>query len=164
MPAENGDIDVFKKIKEESTENYYRIGEVHCPYLNKNISFNRKGIEHISMKDWNRARLISDQYLRFKFLKFVQQIINSSHTLQEYNTKKSFERTRVNARWEYRAVETRYYGFVAILKNVRIKIVVKDINQKQPYFWSVIPFWKQKNDPFTGSLQKVFCDGDLETQ
>ena len=58
--------------------------------------------------------------------------------------------------------EVVYYGFVAIVNKVKIKIIVKKIENNQPYFWSVIPFWKNRKDPICEQTKKVFHEGDLE--
>lgn len=134
------DMEGFNKIKRIEEENYKKIGDIFCPYLKSPIAFNRKGLEHITMKGWKKSRPVSDQFMRIKFLKWAPIIVGKSHTLQEFQEKRSFERQKINSRWEYRATDTKYYGFVAILKKIRVKIVVKEIVGGKPYFWSVIPF------------------------
>jgi hypothetical protein len=59
---------LFEKIKKEAEENYGKINKIFCPALNREVLFNSKGLNHIKMKDWNKARLQDDQYLRLKFL------------------------------------------------------------------------------------------------
>ena len=71
----------FDNIKKEAEESYKKIDEVYCPYFQKNISFNIKGLNHIKFKSWNRTRLIKDQYLRLKFLYLAPEVIKKSHTL-----------------------------------------------------------------------------------
>lgn len=37
-----------------------------------------------------------------------------------------------------------YYEFIAILEErIRVRVIVKKIGEAPPYFWSIIPFWKQ---------------------
>lgn len=158
------DLQIFNQVKNKGLEKYEKFDKILCPYLKKYVVFNRKGLEHISTKQWNRARLSSDQFLRYKFIHLAPIIISRSQTLQEYEEKMSFERVRINSRWEKRAVNTKYYGFVAILQTVRIKIVVKAIDDNEPYFWSIIPFWKQEKSPINGAVKRVFNNGDLEDQ
>ncbi len=157
-------IQKFEILKEEAEKSYRSIGEVYCPYLKKAVKFNAKGLDHIKLKQWNKARLISDQYLRLKFLKLTPLVIKNSHTVQEFHEKNSLERQSVNSRWERKMVLVKYYGFVAILNNARIKVIVKEISGGLPFFWSVIPFWKTKNDPLVGQVKHVFYEGDLENQ
>lgn len=86
------DIEKFNKIKEKEEEIYKKLEGVYCPYLNKKVAFNRKGLEHITMKEWNKSRLVSDQYMRIKLLKFAPIVISKYATLQECEEKRSFER------------------------------------------------------------------------
>jgi hypothetical protein len=158
------DKNIFGRIKKEAENNYRKIGSIYCPYLKDDVSFNNKGLDHIKLKEWDKARLLSDQYLRLKFLKLVPLIIKDSHTLQEYSEQRRLERQKINSRWEKRLVTVRYYGFVAIVKEIKIKVIVKEIEGGKPFFWSVIPFWKREKDPLLRQTKKVFCDGDLENQ
>lgn len=154
----------FEEVKQTAEAHYHSIGEVFCPYFDKPVGFNAKGLDHIKMKEWNKTRIMSDQYLRLKFLQLAPVIIGKTSTLQEFNEKNNFERVQINSRWERRVVMVRYYGFVAIVGKLRVKIIVKQVENGRPYFWSIIPFWKIKSDPVSGELKKIFHDGDLENQ
>jgi len=157
-------VEQFQRVKQEA-ENYYKtVNAVFCPYLKSKINFNAKGLDHIKMKSWNKSRLVSDQYLRLKFLKLVQEVLKNSGTLQEFHETKNFERIKDTGRWQSIMKPVVYYGFVAILNNVKIKIIVKRVEGGQPYFWSVIPFWKTQRDEIFQKMKKVFHEGDLETQ
>lgn len=160
------DLEKFKQIKKETETKYKEIGEIFCPFLNRKVSFNVLGLDHIKFKGWNKTRLVSDQYLRLKFvIKFAPFILSNSNTLQEYSEKRSFERIQRNSRWQAEMVPVKYYGFISIINyNIRIKIVVKEVGGGHPFFWTIIPFWKQTNDPITKEIKKVFHEGDLETQ
>ena len=157
-------VEQFQRVKQEA-ENYYKtVNAVFCPYLKSKINFNAKGLDHIKMKSWNKSRLVSDQYLRLKFLKLVQEVLKNFGTLQEFRETKNFERIKDTGRWQSIMKPVVYYGFVAILNNVKIKIIVKRVEGGQPYFWSVIPFWKTQRDEIFQKMKKVFHEGDLETQ
>lgn len=153
----------FEKIKEEAEKLYKAIDFVECPFLKRKVRFNSKGLDHIKFKAWNKTRLISDQYLRLKFLKVAPEIIKKVATLQEFVDKNSFERVKVNSRWSRKLVPVKYYGFVAILNyKLKVKIVVKEVCGYDPYFWSIMPFWKTKKDFISNEIKKVFHEGDLE--
>ncbi len=162
----------FNQVKKCAEEQYKKINRIFCPFLNRNVNFNAKGLDHIKFKEWNKARLISEQYLRLKFLKLAPLIIEKASTLQEFSKTKIFERKKVGTghcpvpkRWERILTPVKYYGFVAIVNfKVKIKIIVKEVEGGQPFFWSVIPFWKTKKDPITKQTKKVFHEGDLEKQ
>ncbi|MDR3583527.1 MAG: hypothetical protein P4L62_04170 [Candidatus Pacebacteria bacterium] len=154
----------FLKVKEEA-ENYYKtIGQIHCPYLGGKISFNTKGLEHLKFKNKNKARIKSDQYIRLKLLKLAPHILEKSNTLQEFYETRKFEQQKINSRWEYKMVEVSYYGFVAIINGARIKIIVKEIEGGNKFFWSLIPFWKnnQKNSGNKFNNKKILHAGNME--
>jgi len=133
-------LEQFERIKQEAEDYYKTVNAVFCPYLKSKVNFNAKGLDHIKMKSWNKARLISDQYLRLKFFKLVPEVLKVAGTLQEFHETKNFERIKDTGRWQSIMKPVVYYGFVAVINNVKINIIVKRIEGGQPYFWSVIPF------------------------
>lgn len=137
---------IFNKTKEEGEKFYKNIKNIYCPYLKAPVSFNAKGLSHIKMKKRNKSRSKCDQYLRLKFLKLTPYILKKSGTLQEFNKKENIK----------------YFGFVAIINNVRLKII-KQENYNNPYFWSIIPFWKKEKDEISQKIKKVFHEGDLQS-
>lgn len=149
----------FKEIKKDSIRFYKSLGKIKCPYFPDEISFNSKGMQHLKFKAWNKTRSIIDQYMRFKLLKYAPEVIKKSHTLQEICTKKNFEKVQVNSRWETKAIVVNYYGFIAILDEIRIKVIVKEVGLGEKYFWSIIPCWKQDK---TVLNKKILHEGDLE--
>lgn len=149
----------FEKTKKGSIEFYKTIDKVKCPYFSESVSFNTKGIQHLKFKAWNKTRSTEDQYMRLRLLKYAPDIIKKSHTLQELCEKKSVERIQVNSRWENRVVVVTYYGFVAIVDEIRIKIIVKETEGGEKYFWSIIPCWKQDKSALN---KKILHEGDLE--
>jgi len=150
----------FNKMKKESIKFYNDISKIKCPYFqNEKIVFNNKGMKHLKFKSWNKTRSIKDQYMRLKLLKYAPEIIKKSHTLQELCEKKSFERIQINSRWEQRMLGITYYGFVAIIDEVRIKVIIKETEGGKKYFWSIIPCWKQDKPVLD---KKILHEGDLE--
>lgn len=158
----------FNLAKEEAEEFYKGIGMVHCPYLNDRVSFNTKGLEHLKFKEKNKARLLVDQYMRLRLLKLAPSIINQSNTIQEFYETWRMEKQNINSDWQSRRVLVKYYGFIAIVNGARIKIIVKEIQGGNKYFWSLIPFWKshQKGSGNIGDSafgnKKILHAGDLE--
>ena len=132
----------FDKLKEKSEEFYKTLGEIYCPYFKEKIIFNAKGLEHLKFKSKNHARSRGDQYIRLKLLYLAPEIIKLSHTIQGISERKVFELNRSNHRNEKNLVNVIYYEFVAILENVRVRVVLKKIDETQKYFWSIIPHWK----------------------
>lgn len=151
------DQDKFLEVKSKAESFYKTIGSVYCPYFKEKINFNAKGLDHIKMKSWNRARTQVDQFMRLKLIFLAPKLIKNSHTLQDYLMSQTFERKKINSRWEKILTTVEYFGFIAIVKGVRIKIIVKQIFGGEKYFWSIIPFWRMSKK----SHKKLF-DGNLE--
>ncbi len=116
-------------------------------------------MQHLKFKAWNKTRSIQDQYMRFKLLKYAPEVVKKSHTLQEICTKKNLEKVQTNSRWETKAIVVNYYGFIAILDEIRIKAIVKEVGSGEKYFWSIIPCWKQDISILN---KKILHEGDLE--
>ena len=133
----------FNETKQKTEELYKSLGEVYCLYLKEKISFNSRGLEHLKFKRKNIARPIHDQFIRFKLFNFAPQILNLSHTLQGLAHRMNFEWIPVNSRTENTLKPVIYYEFISILEEKRMRVVIKQIDAGQKFFWSIIPFWKQ---------------------
>jgi hypothetical protein len=147
----------FEQAKQEAESMYAKIGEVQCPYLGAKVAFNAKGLDHLKMKRWNHARSRSDQYVRLKLLHLAPEIIKKSHTLQGLDEGKKFERIKVHSRWEEKMIFVQYFEFIAVIKNRRMRIIVKKVDDGPYYFWSIVPYWKQ------GEFRRKMFEGDPET-
>ena len=121
---------------------YDSICAVYCPYFKEEVVFNAKGFEHIRFKRRNKAREEKDQYMRFRLIELAPRILAASHTLQGVLERKDFELERSHNRWDTILRNVSYYEFVAVLKEVRVRIVVKQVEGGPKYFWSIIPFWR----------------------
>ena len=136
----------FKKTKEDAERYYKNVQSISCPYFGCKVIFNAKGLEHIKFKGRRKARSQKDQYIRLRLISLAPKIIESSHTLQGISETKHFEYKKVNSRWENILQDVVYYEFIAVVKRVRIRIIVKQVENGQKHFWSIIPFWKDKNN------------------
>ena len=147
----------FIELRTRVETEYKGIGDVKCPYLNAVVAFNAKGLDHLKFKSWSKARNRSDQFIRLKLLHLATEVLKKSHSLQGLEEGNKFERVKVNSRWENKMMFVRYYEFIAVINNCRIRVIVKQIDATQPYFWSIIPFWKQ------GRLGRKLFSGDPES-
>jgi len=80
--------------------------------------------------------------MRFKLLHLAPDVIRNSKTLQGIWETKSFEKIRVHGRTDIILKDVEYYEFVAVTEDVRVKVIVKQIEEGKRYFWSIIPYWK----------------------
>ncbi len=153
----------FQKVKNEAKVYYDVLAPVHCPYLKKDVQFNKYGFEHILSKSWNCGRSRLEQYIRLRLLPKIVEIIKFSHTLQEYDERPMMIRQKINSRWEKRPKIVRYYVFIAVIVSigVRFKVVVKEVEGGLPFFWSIYPSWRKENNG-NGGMKKIFYSGNLE--
>ena len=134
----------FNFVKITAKELYKEVIKVNCPYFNEDVAFNHKGWGHLMYKNYNFPRPVADQYARLKLLRLVPQVVGNSHTLQGIRKTKEFRKIktdRTNNKWIKVAKQVNFYEFIAILEDVRLKVVVKEDLGKGKYFWSVIPFF-----------------------
>lgn len=137
----NFNQDEFEKVKDDAEKLYETIGLIYCPYFAEKISFNAKGLRHLKFKSDQQARAQKDQYPRLKLLRLAPQVLNKSHTLQGIWETKQFERNKENSQWKYIMKEVIFYEFIAVLENVRVKVIIKEVVGGEKHFWSIIPYW-----------------------
>jgi hypothetical protein len=60
-----------------------------------------------------------------------------------------------------------YFEFVAVVGKLRIKVIVKQIDGGQLFFWSIIPFWRMEDlasvEGERPKRRRLLYDGDPET-
>ena len=132
----------FEKVKAEADTFYETIKEVHCPYFQGKVVFNVKGLKHIKFKTDQQARLRGDQYARLKLVHLAPEVLKLSRTVQGISEERKLEPEKTNSRWEHVVKVVKHYEFIAVLKDLRVKVIVKEVGGGQKYFWSVMPFWK----------------------
>jgi hypothetical protein len=150
----------FGEIKEKAEEIYKIIGEVYCPYFQEKISFNAQGLEHLKFKQREKARPEQDQYMRFKLIHLAPEILKLSHTIQGILETKKLERIRVNSRTDILLKPVAYFEFIAVIKRNRVKVVIKQIDGGQKFFWSIIPFWGMNKDTMNRLLHSGIPEED----
>lgn len=137
----NDDVENFDEIVANGEEMYKKFSVIRCPYFESEVHFNAQGLEHLKFKRRIQARSRHDQYMRFKLLYLAPEVLRLSRTVQGIWETKHFERIRVHSRTETVLKNVIYYEFIAVLKKIRIKVVVKQVDGGQIFFWSIIPFW-----------------------
>jgi len=149
--------------KKETEKIYRSISKIFCPYLKVNVHFNLLGFEHLLKKSWNRGRSTLEQYTRLKLFLAVPKILSICHTLQEYDEREILVREKTNSNWLLRKKKVYYFVFIALLReqNVRFKIVVKQIEGGEKFFWSIYPSWSTKLDK-SGNYHRHLYFGNLE--
>lgn len=150
----------FEETRMKGEDTYKSIGEVYCPYFKEKISFNSEGLEHLRFKKREVPRLMQDQYIRLKLIHLAPKVLELSHTIQGIQETKRFERIRINSRTDTLLKPVNYFQFIAVIKRNRVKIVVKQIDYGNKFFWSIIPFWGMNIDTMT----RLLHDGTPEEE
>lgn len=151
------DISNFALVKERGELFYQTIGQVYGPYFKEKISFNAQGLEHLKFKARGKARNLEDQYMRFKLIALAPKILGVSGTLQGLLQTNVFERVKVHHRTDTILRPVSYYEFIAIMEQVRVKILVKQVEDGEKFFWSIIPFWGTNSK----TKERTFHDKDF---
>ena len=133
-------------------EKYNAIQRVYCPYFKEHIYYTRTGLEHLKFKNKFKARTEKDLRFRTMLLPISVEIIAQSHTLQGKICRRGFEERYVNNRKEIALTDVTYYEFLAIINERRAKVVIKQIENGNKIFLSVIPVFKQKMPPETSDI------------
>lgn len=148
----------FEEISKKADEFYASIGEVYCPYFKAKIAFNVKGLKHLRFKSDQVARPRTEQYARLKLAHLAPEVLQLSHTVQGIWQTRKLEMQKTNSRWEHQLKETTFYEFIAVLRNVRVKVIVKEVQGGEKHFWSVIPYWRVD----TENSRRILHSGDPE--
>ncbi len=148
----------FEEIRIKAENFYKNLGPVYCPYFKEKITFNAKGLRHIKFKSDEQARSHKDQYSRLKLLHLAPEVLNKSHTLQGIWETKRFEIEKTNTRWERTVKSVIFYEFIAVIENIRIKVIVKEVRGGEKHFWSIIPYWGIDKE----NSKRVLHTGNLE--
>lgn len=149
---ERSAINNFEEIKIKGETLYKGFGETYCPYFKERIVFNTQGLEHLKFKRREKARSEEDQYMRFKLIHLAPQVLSASHTIQGILQTKKFERIRMHNRTDTLLKPVDYYEFIAVINRNRVKVIVKQVDNGEKMFWSLIPFWGTNKETRTRLL------------
>jgi len=148
----------FEEIKNKGETFYKTIGEVYCPYFKEKISFNAKGLGHLKFKNIKKARPEKDQFMRLRLIHLAPEILKTAHNVQGIFETKKFERIRIHSRTDTVLKPVSYFEFIAVIKRNRVRIIIKQIENGQKFFWSIIPFWRMNKETMT----RILHDGEPE--
>lgn len=148
----------FEEARTRGESIYSANKEIFCPYFQEKIFFNSKGLEHLKFRRHGKARSHHDQYMRFKVLYLAPKIIGMTRTLQGLSKLQTFERVRLHSRVETKLTPTIYYEFIAIIDDLRVKVIIKQIDNGEKFFWSIVPYWKVDHN----DNSRLFSTSDAE--
>lgn len=135
--------DEYAKIRDNAVNIYKRQNKIFCPYFDENIVLGAEGFNHLIYKN-KSERSKDEQIMRFKLLKKAIELISLTNTDQDF-----FESIMKIKKKRYKKVievseNICYYGFIGIIDNFRIKVVIRKVGNGNKHFWSVIPAWNTR--------------------
>lgn len=135
-------LENFEEVRIKGEDFYKTLEDIYCPYFKEKVSFSAQGLEHLKFKQPRKARPQQDQYMRLKLIHLAPVVLKLSATLQGIWETKNFERVRIHSRTDTILKTVTYYEFVAVIEKIRVKIVIKQIDNGEKFFWSIIPYWR----------------------
>jgi hypothetical protein len=151
----------YQKQRSGASELYHKIRSVRSPVLNNDqVHFTAEGFNHIIYKSDRTERNRNVQMMRFKLLSRAAELIGISTTYQEYDEAIKTVRKKKRKKIVNEPATVKYWGLVAIIKTIRVKVIIRQIGNGQKHFWSLIPAWKKCHYKESSFISNAF--GDLE--
>ncbi len=124
-----------KKEISNIKEIYDNLSDMQCPYFKEKIFFNNKGFRHLFYKSGNRKRSNDEISARSAMLATAHGVLAITTTVQE-------REIRVSQEEDLQVSNIYFYGFIAIVDDFKLKIVIKRDGEKgKLHFYSVIPHY-----------------------
>lgn len=150
----------YLEIKNITKSHYDKIGKRRSPLFKEFVYFNSEGFNHLVYKSNRTERDKSVQIMKFKLLNKAIKLVELSTTVQEYDERMITVVQKMKKKRKNTSKIAKYWGVVAIIKEVKIKVIIRQVGNGQKHFWSVIPAWKKYNHENL-KIIKTYC-GDLK--
>lgn len=138
----NGRIESYNDIRASAAQKYATFGKAQCPALgNAEVHFTSTGFNHLIYSSSRKMREKSEQIRRFDLLDRAYFVISESTTFQEYDEQMHYKKVNRRGRYIEEPTMIRCWGLVAVVRGLRIKVVIKQEGNGKKEFLSVIPAW-----------------------
>ena len=134
----------YEKIRQEASDLYKTFGSVDSPALGQKINFTSLGFNHLIYSSPKKMRDKRAQILRFDMLEKAKFILETSTTFQEYDEEIINKKVNRHGYWVPMNVVVRCWGFIAIVRKFRVKVVITQEGNGAINFLSVAPAWFTK--------------------
>ena len=134
----------YERIRQGAAELYGTFNPVECPALGQKINFTSEGFNHLVYSSPKKMRDKRAQILRFDMLPKAKFILETSTTYQEYDEEIVNKKVNRRGYWVATNVLIRCWGFIAIVRKFRVKVVVTQEGNGAINFLSVAPAWFTK--------------------
>ncbi len=128
----------YEQLKLKAKKAYSKIGRIHSPALNDEyVAFTNKGFTHLIRKGRN-PRPRSEQAKRFLLIPYAEQIIKNPKATILYRSNETKYYINRHGQKILTTSTARFWTFVDIIKDTKIKVVVRQLNQGQKHFFSIM--------------------------
>jgi len=134
----------YEQIRKNAAKLYGTFGTIECPALGQSVHFTSEGFNHLVYQAPKKERDKRAQILRFDMLEKAKFILEVSTTYQEYDEEILYKKVNRRGFWVPMNVVVRSWGFVAIVRKFRVKVVVTQEGNGAIEFLSVAPAWFTK--------------------
>ena len=136
----------FEELKKRVKAYYDSIGEIHCPYFQGTVKLTSDGFSHLVAKGTQKKkeRSQAEQSMRLRLVKWAVRILRVTTTVQEFEINHAFIESLHHNRVEHILKPVKYWGFIAIVEGMKIKVIVRQSGESDRVFWSVMPNWKTR--------------------
>ncbi len=131
----------YNSIKHTSQEYYETLTSIFCPALKSDIHFSSHGFNHLIYKKDRSERDRGSQIMRFKLISRAFELIKITTTIQEYEESYKDITIKKNKKKTKATKLVIYWGIIAIIRDRKIKVILRKIGNGNIHFWSVIPSW-----------------------
>ena len=131
--------DDFEAAKKLALEFYHSIGGVSCPALNgEEVSFNRKGIDHILYK---AARSHQQIIERLSYLRYVVEMLTDPDAKTDFRFVKEKTYLKKHGQHQLCDVEAKYWSFRKIVHaTLVVKVLVRQVENGKKHFYSIMKY------------------------
>ena len=128
----------YAQLKLKAKRVYSKIGRVHSPALSDEyVAFTSKGFTHLVRKGHN-PRPRSEQIKRFVLIPYAEAIIKNPRATILYRSSETKYYINRHGQKILTSSTAHFWTFIETIKGTKIKVVVRQLNQGQKHFFSIM--------------------------
>ena len=128
----------YEQLKLKAKKAYSKIGQIHSPALSgEYVAFTSKGFTHLIRKGHN-PRPRSEQVRRFLLIPYAEQIIKNPKATILYRSSETKYYINRHGQKILTSSIAHFWTFVESINGRRTKVVVRQLNQGQKHFFSIM--------------------------
>jgi hypothetical protein len=145
----------YKGKKEKAYRVYTARPAIRSPFFKKPVMLNTDGFHHLCYSTL-RERSKGEQVTRFTLLPLGLRILKTTTTLQEYRKEVRPFGIPGNQANPLSMKTVEWWGFVAMFvqQDVKVRVVVRKVGDRDLHFWSVMRYVKPKEKALLGSFNR----------